>query len=393
MKVCIAGKNNIAVDCLYYAISVLQKEEICVVLNKTDNFKNTWQKSLGFFARKENIAILSLDEVQHKKDIVFISLEFDTIITPSLFNTKNLFNIHFSLLPEYKGMYTSLLPILQGKNYSGVTLHKIDTGIDTGDIIDQVKFEIGGLNCGELYSEYISKGTKMACENMKNLLTGEFDARPQEFKNSTYFSKTSFNFSQKEINTNQTAFQITNFVNALVFRAFQLPIFKNYEINKALSTCEKSIFKTGTVIDENDSYFEVASIDFNVRLYKDYYKMLIDCCKEENSDYGSKIIKHISDINEYDKNGWNPLIISCYFGSKEMLKLLLLNGANPNITNLNGTTTLMYAKESYLKTRDFEIIRILLEKGVDLYKKDIHEKSIFDYTNDPLLIDFLKSYK
>ena len=39
-------------------------------------------------------------------------------------------------------MYTSCLPILFNEKESGVTLHKIDRGIDTGDIIDQITFPI-----------------------------------------------------------------------------------------------------------------------------------------------------------------------------------------------------------------------------------------------------------
>ncbi len=39
-------------------------------------------------------------------------------------------------------MYTSCLPILHGKDITGVTLHEMDTGIDTGNIIAQESFLI-----------------------------------------------------------------------------------------------------------------------------------------------------------------------------------------------------------------------------------------------------------
>ena len=51
-------------------------------------------------------------------------------------------NFHFSLLPKYRGCHTNFYQILNGEKYSGVSLHKIDKGIDTGDIIDQVKFKV-----------------------------------------------------------------------------------------------------------------------------------------------------------------------------------------------------------------------------------------------------------
>ena len=35
-----------------------------------------------------------------------------------------------------------VIPIFNGEKYSGVTIHKIDNGIDTGEIIYQLKFKI-----------------------------------------------------------------------------------------------------------------------------------------------------------------------------------------------------------------------------------------------------------
>ena len=74
--------------------------------------------------------------------VIACYIEFDQIIKPTEFRSNRLFNIHFSYLPEFKGMYTSAIPILQGSTHTGVTLHGIDQGIDTGPIIAQEKFEI-----------------------------------------------------------------------------------------------------------------------------------------------------------------------------------------------------------------------------------------------------------
>lgn len=132
------------------------KENIFVVINKTDSGVNLWQKSLKKYALDNNIKIKTLEDCYDIKDLIFFSLEFDRIIKTEFFKTKKMYNIYFSLLPAYKGMYTSALPIINGEKYSGVTLHKIDNGIDTGDIIDQIKFEID-LNdtARDLYLKYI----------------------------------------------------------------------------------------------------------------------------------------------------------------------------------------------------------------------------------------------
>ena len=156
MRLIIAGKNSIAVDVLGYAMKNLDIS-ISVVLNRTEDFKNSFQKSLGFYANLWKIPIINLEEVYEFHDAIFLSLEFDRIIKPSLFKTNFLYNIHFSLLPAYKGMDTSALPLINAESETGVTLHKIDSGIDKGDIISQKKIKISENDKDrKLYLKYIN---------------------------------------------------------------------------------------------------------------------------------------------------------------------------------------------------------------------------------------------
>ncbi len=46
-------------------------------------------------------------------------------------------NIHSSLLPEYRGVHPVSWALINGERRTGVTLHRIDTGIDTGDVLKQ----------------------------------------------------------------------------------------------------------------------------------------------------------------------------------------------------------------------------------------------------------------
>ena len=133
------------------------------------------------------------------KDLKFFSLEYSQLIKPQLFESNHLVNIHFSLLPAYKGMYTSAHPLLNGES-SGVTLHKIDSGIDTGDIISQLKFDIN-LNdtARDLYMKYLLFSLKLFKENFKNILNDNYSTVPQEKINSSYFSKKSIDYSNLKI--------------------------------------------------------------------------------------------------------------------------------------------------------------------------------------------------
>ncbi|MFN3874215.1 MAG: ankyrin repeat domain-containing protein [Ignavibacterium sp.] len=392
MKVCIAGKNNIAVDILIYALNYFPPDQICVTLNRGDSFKNTWQKSLGFFAKKYNISILSLEEVMQIPDIIFLSLEFDRIVDPEKFLTNKLFNIHFSYLPEYKGMYTSLFPILHGKEYSGVTLHRIDSGIDTGEIIDQVKFNIEGLTSFKLYQRYLNEGVKLVKNNFENILNDKCKSFKQSWNKSTYFSKSSFNFQNHEINLYQTGFQISNFVRALDFRPYQMPTFRGQKINDVEFVDYSNKCKVGTILEDNNSYYLVSTIDCILKLNKDHYENLINAIIENNTEKVRFYCPLLRDINEKDKNGWSPIIRACYVGNIEIVKILKNHGANLYDTNLNGTTTLMYATAAFERNGNDELISFLLREKVNPNSKDIHGKDVKSYINNNVLQKLFSKY-
>ena len=57
--ICIAGKNQCALDALKHLISIptIETTDICICLNKDDNGIDTWQPSLSKFALQNNIKI------------------------------------------------------------------------------------------------------------------------------------------------------------------------------------------------------------------------------------------------------------------------------------------------------------------------------------------------
>ena len=139
---CIAGKNECAINFVKFLSKKIIKENILILPNDSDNGLDNWQPSLKKFAKKENYEIVSLKRIYKIKKLIFISIEFEKIINTDKFISKELFNFHFSLLPKYRGCHTNFFQIFNGEKYSGVTLHKIDKGIRTGSIIDNVKFRL-----------------------------------------------------------------------------------------------------------------------------------------------------------------------------------------------------------------------------------------------------------
>ncbi len=54
-------------------------------------------------------------------------------------------NVHFSLLPKYRGAAPVNWAIVNGETVTGVTTMKMDTGLDTGDILLQTETQIGTI--------------------------------------------------------------------------------------------------------------------------------------------------------------------------------------------------------------------------------------------------------
>lgn len=381
--ICIAGKNEIAVNALKYLKYKYPDVNYCVIPNKTDNGVTGWQPSLSFNAKKLKVKEVSLAEVYDIEDLIFLSLEFDLLIKPSMFKSTSLFNFHFSVLPKFKGMYTSLLPILHAETSSGVTLHKIDKGIDTGDIIDQIIFPINeNTTCKDLYQLYLDNSFDLFKNNVKSLIENTYSSSQQNPQQSSYFSKKSIDFSNIKIDLNKTAFEIHNQFRAFTFREYQLPKYKDWNIIRTSITQVKSESKPGTLLSEDDSQFILSTIDYNIILYKDYYDILWESCREGSYEKVSSVIRHIPDINLRNKMGWNALILSVYNNHPEIAELLINDSPNNSCdidsSNYKGTAVIMYAFSCYQNTGDDTVLKLILSYAPDLYRKEalLHESTI-----------------
>lgn len=396
--ICIAGKNEIAIYGLKQLLDLgVDKNKIIALTNKTDNGIDSWQPSFKKYCQNEFIKILDLSDVYDIENLIFISLEFDRIIPVRNFKSNKLFNIHFSLLPAYKGMFTSILPIINGEKYSGVTLHKIDEGIDTGDIIAQIKFEIPfGTTGFELYKLYLQNSKIILSENLKYLLSNKFKSLPQSIMGSTYYSKKTINFKKLEIDFNKTCFEVCNYVNAFSFRPYQLLEFKGIKIAKSIATEKKSTSKPGLILEENDNSFLISTIDYDIVLLKDNLKVILNFAM--TNDWQSiQVLKDIGyDLDEKNEKGWDALIVACYHGSIDVVKYLIDgNHADINTINNNGTSAAMYAMTYASNTNNLDILELLIKKGVNMKHKDYSDHDIFYYANkygNKMVISALSNY-
>ncbi len=90
------------------------------------------------------------------------------------------FNLHASLLPQYRGAAPINRAIMNGEKRTGLTTFMLDAQIDTGAILGQVEMEIGATEtAGELHDMMMVRGAELVVETVGRIASGTAVALPQ----------------------------------------------------------------------------------------------------------------------------------------------------------------------------------------------------------------------
>lgn len=92
-------------------------------------------------------------------------------------------NIHASLLPKYRGAAPIQQAVIDGEKESGVTIMKMGTGLDTGDMISRVVVPITPEETGgSLFDKLALAGAELLTETLPDIFDGtaEYEKQPQE---------------------------------------------------------------------------------------------------------------------------------------------------------------------------------------------------------------------
>ncbi len=94
-------------------------------------------------------------------------------------------NIHGSILPKYRGSSPIQQAILNGDKTTGVTIMKINEGVDTGDILATKKVKIAfNDTTATLAQKLVEVGTKLLIEVIPKYLDGQIKLKAQPKKGS-----------------------------------------------------------------------------------------------------------------------------------------------------------------------------------------------------------------
>ena len=117
-------------------------------------------------------------------DIIVVAA-FGQIIPKSILELPEYgcINIHASLLPKYRGAAPIQQAVIDGEKESGVTIMKMGTGLDTGDMISRAVIPLASDETGgSLFDKLADAGAKLLVETLPHIFDGTavYEKQPEE---------------------------------------------------------------------------------------------------------------------------------------------------------------------------------------------------------------------
>lgn len=212
--------------------------------------------NLEIFSTDPNILILirerdrkckSLEDV---RSTCGVTAGYMQILPEAFFSCRTVINIHYSLLPQYRGLHSLVWAMLNLETQVGLTLHVVNANIDDGPIIYQHRITYADETSAELMlmmNEHVSDSLGRI---MTAFLDGKITSTPQNKLLATWVPKR--NFDDCIVNFDWPAPRLRALFRALVF-PYPLPSIWikgiKYEINEAEIVERKYFCDSGRVVN------------------------------------------------------------------------------------------------------------------------------------------------
>ncbi|HYO46866.1 MAG TPA: methionyl-tRNA formyltransferase [Gemmatimonadota bacterium] len=125
---------------------------------------------------------------------VFLVAAYGRVLPPAILSlpSHGSLNVHASLLPDYRGAAPVTRAILDGRSETGITIMRMEEGLDTGAICLQARVPILAEDTAEtLTSRLAALGGRLAVESLDRLQAGTLAENPQDDTRATYAEKVS----------------------------------------------------------------------------------------------------------------------------------------------------------------------------------------------------------
>ena len=177
--------------------------DIVVVTNDEDTIERALTK--GF----KVVSDLMLVEAN-----LYVCAGLTQVLKKEFLETKKVLNIHYSLLPKYRGLHSTVWAILNNEPFFGLSIHEMNEFIDDGPIFYQYKFENIGqtsLEVMEACNEHISQNLSVIISDIQE---GALVPIPQKKAEATWVCRR--NLDDCLVDFDQTIDQLRLLFRALV---------------------------------------------------------------------------------------------------------------------------------------------------------------------------------
>ncbi len=172
-------------------------------------------------AQKHNIPI---DQPQNLKTYqlpatsykLFVVAQYSTLIPDTLLNVPKYgtLNVHTSLLPKYRGASPIQSALINGEKKTGITIMKMDKGMDTGPILLQKTLKISPDDTYAILDTKLAKiGLQALLEAIPAYIQGEIKPKPQNNSKATVCKQ--LTREDGKIDWNKSAQEIYNLYRGL----------------------------------------------------------------------------------------------------------------------------------------------------------------------------------
>lgn len=226
IKTIFIGTPDFAVPSLEKLIKD-SKFEVLLVITQPD--KNVGRKQIltsppiKELAKKYNIPVSQPEKISNLKyqisnlnpDIAVV-VAYKQIIPKDILSIPKygFINVHGSLLPKYRGSSCIQSAILNGDKESGITIMKMDSGLDTGPILAQNKIKLASNEtAGSLYDKLKELGANFLLPAIVGYIEERLMPREQDSSKSSYAKE--LKKSDGEIDWKKSALEIERFIRAM----------------------------------------------------------------------------------------------------------------------------------------------------------------------------------
>lgn len=174
------------------------------------------------------------------------------------------FNLHASLLPEYRGAAPINWAIINGEKETGVTTFFIKHEIDTGSIVLQEKEPIfPNDNAGSLHDRLMQKGANLVLQTVKLVANDQINATPQPDINENIKTAPKLSRETIQIDWSKSAEEINNFIRGLSPYPGAWTILNNevYKIYQSEVSEEEPTMELGSFITDNKKTLKIKCKD------------------------------------------------------------------------------------------------------------------------------------